>query len=81
VSTADYHTLEENLSAFAEMSGGSYQKTHLFPGLALKLAAEELAGRYVLVFEKPSRPAGGHRIEVSLPNRKGEVYARPYYID
>ncbi|MBL8114665.1 MAG: hypothetical protein JNK60_17425 [Acidobacteria bacterium] len=81
VSTADYHTLEENLSAFAEMSGGSYQKTHLFPGLALKLASEELAGRYVLVFEKPSRPAGVHRIEVSLPNRKGEVYARPYYID
>ncbi len=81
VSTADYHTLEENLSAFAEMSGGSYQKTHLFPGLALNLAAEELAGHYVIVFEKPARPAGVHRIEVSLTGRKGEVWARPYYID
>lgn len=81
ISTADYHTLEGNLEAFAEMSGGSYQKTHIFPGMALKLAAEELAGHYVIVFEKPLRPAGVHRIEVTLTGRKGEVWARPYYID
>jgi hypothetical protein len=49
--------------------------------MALKLAAEELAGHYVIVFEKPARPAGVHRIEVSLTERKGEVWARPYYID
>lgn len=79
VTDADYHTLEHSIQQISDLTGGSYQKTHLFPRLALENVGRAISGRYVLVFVKPRAPRGVHEIEVELSRRKGRVYARQYY--
>jgi VWFA-related protein len=81
VTDADYHSLEGSIQQIADLTGGHYEKTHLFPELALDRVKRAIAGRYVLVFVKPKAPRGEHSIEVSLVGRKGHVYARQYYVD
>jgi VWFA-related protein len=81
VTDADYHTLEVRLQQVSDETGGSYQKTHVFPGLAMDRVRRALAGRYVLVFVKPPGRRGVHTIDVALAGRKGEVFARNYYED
>ncbi len=81
VTDADYHSLESSLVQISDLTGGIYQKMHIFPNLAMDHVRRAIAGRYVLVFKKPEGPRGLHAIEVSLARRKGEVRARQYYKD
>ena len=81
VTEADYHSLEVHLQNLSEMTGGTYQKTHIFPSLAMDRVKRAISGRYVLVFKSPPESRGYHTIEVRLANRKGEVNARQYYED
>jgi hypothetical protein len=81
VTDADYHTLEAHLQTMSELTGGTYQKTHIFPSLAMDRVRRAISGRYVLVFKKPDGPRGQHTIEVRLADRKGEINARRYYDD
>jgi VWFA-related protein len=81
ITDADYHTLEHRLEAVAEATGGTYQKTHLFPAAALDRVTRAISGRYVLVFVKPNLPRGAHGVEVMLAGRKGKIAARSYYQD
>jgi VWFA-related protein len=81
ISEADYHTLEVRLMEVADLTGGRYEKTHLFTGGALSRVVRSLGGRYVLVFVKPEGPHGVHPLSVQLAGRKGDVVARAYYQD
>jgi hypothetical protein len=81
VTDADYHTLEAHLQTMSELTGGTYQKTHIFPNLAMDRVKRAISGRYILVLKKPEGPRGQHSIEVKLAARKGEVNARQYYDD
>lgn len=81
VSDADYHSLEVHLQTMSALTGGTYQKTHLFPSLAMDRVKRAISGHYILVFKKPDGPRGEHSIEVGLVGRKGEVNARQYYDD
>ncbi len=81
VTDADYHSLEVYLQNLSDLTGGTYQKTHLFPNLAMDRVRRAISGRYVLVFKKPEGPRGVHTIEVKLAVLKGEVNARQYYDD
>ncbi len=81
ITDGDYHTLEHRLEAVAEATGGTYQKTHLFPAAALDRVTRAISGRYVLVFVKPNLPRGAHGVEVTLAKQKGRVSARTFYED
>ena len=81
VSDADYHTLEGSLMGVSNLTGGTYQKTHIFPTAAMDRVAKAISGRYVLVFRKPEGKRGSHEIKVDLVARKGSVNARTYYED
>ncbi|HEV8232336.1 MAG TPA: VWA domain-containing protein [Thermoanaerobaculia bacterium] len=82
ITDADYHTLEYRLEAVSDATGGTYQKTHLFPQAALDRVTRAISGRYVLVFVKPNLQRGMHDVEVKLAGkRKGHVSARSYYED
>jgi VWFA-related protein len=82
VTDSDYHTLEYRLEGVSAATGGTYQKTHLFPAAALDRVTRAISGRYVLVFVKPNLPRGGHDVEVKLARGlKGRVSARSYYED
>jgi VWFA-related protein len=82
ITDADYHTLEYRLEAVSDATGGTYQKTHLFPQAALDRVTRAISGRYVLVFVKPNLQRGVHGVEVRLAGkRKGHVSARSYYVD
>jgi hypothetical protein len=81
ISDADYHTLETPLMEMADLTGGRYEKTHIFTGGALSRVVRSLGGRYVLVFVKPEGPRGVHPLSVRLAGRKGTVVARTYYQD
>jgi hypothetical protein len=81
VTDADYHSLEGSIEQIADITGGHYEKTHLFPDLVMDRVGRAISGRYVLVFVKPQGPRGEHTIEVALAGRKGRVYARQYYVD
>ena len=81
VTDADYHSLGVYLERISELTGGRYEKTNIFPNLAMDRVGRAISGRYVLVFAKPQAPRGFHSIEVALVNRKGRVYARRYYED
>ncbi|MEO8348991.1 MAG: VWA domain-containing protein [Acidobacteriota bacterium] len=81
ITDADYHTLEYRLEGVSEATGGTYQKTHLFPSAALDRVTRAISGRYVVVFVKPALPRGGHDVELKLVNRKGTVSARTFYED
>ncbi len=81
VTNADYHSLEGTLSHISDVTGGTYAKTHIFPGAALERVRRTIAGRYVLVFRKPEGPRGAHTVGVRLLGRKGTVLTRGYYQD
>lgn len=81
VTDADYHTLEGTLMGVSNLTGGTYQKTHVFPTAAMDRVARAISGRYVLVFRKPDGKRGAHAIRVDLVDRKGTVNARTYYED
>jgi VWFA-related protein len=81
VTDADYHSLETSLQRVSDLTGGIYQKTHIFPNLAIDRVRRAIAGRYVLVFVKPPGRRGEHSVDVTLTRRKGEVNARQYYND
>jgi VWFA-related protein len=80
VTRADYHSLEDGLRFISDETGGFYERTHLFPELAMKHLAGALAGYYVLLVEKPNTEPGTHRIGVDLVRRKGNVLARTSYV-
>ena len=81
VADADYHSLEDYLKQVSQVTGGTYQKTHLFPSLAMELVRRTISGRYILVVVKPRGTRGDHQIDVELVGLKGYVYARQYYQD
>jgi VWFA-related protein len=81
VSDADYHSLEGSLRVVADLTGGLYQKTHIFPRLAMDRVRRAISGRYVVVFKAPDGPRGFHEISLELVGRSGEVSARTYYED
>jgi VWFA-related protein len=82
VTDADYHSLEGSIQQIADLTGGHYEKTHLFPDLAMDRVGRAISGRYVLVFVKPQGQRGEHTIEVAFSGgRKGRIYARQYYVD
>jgi VWFA-related protein len=81
VTDADFHSLEVHLQNLSDLTGGTYQKTHIFPNLAMDRVRRAISGHYVLVFKKPEGPRGLHTIEVKLAAHKGEVNARQYYDD
>jgi VWFA-related protein len=81
VSDADYHTLETSLRVASDLTGGLYEKTHIFPRLAMERVRRAIAGRYQLVFRRPDGPSGFHSIAVELVGRKGEITYRTYYED
>ena len=81
VTDADYHSLEVYLEQLSDLTGGRYEKTHIFPGLAMRRVERAISGRYVLVFVKPRLPRGVHQIDVELIGHKGRVSARQYYTD
>ena len=58
VTDADSHSLEVGLQQVADDTGGTYSKTHEFPGLALDLLERALVGHYVLTFARPDLPDG-----------------------
>jgi hypothetical protein len=40
VADADFHTLEDYLKQVSQLTGGRYEKTHIFPSLAMELVRE-----------------------------------------
>jgi len=81
VTDADYHTLETTLEVAADLTGGTYEKTHVFPGLAVSRVARAISGRYVLVVVRPEGRGGFHSVSVALAGKKGRVNARPFFED
>ena len=81
VTDADYHSLEVYLEQLSDLTGGRYEKTNVFPALAMQRVERAISGRYVLVFVKPRLRRGTHEIKVELAGRKGRVSARQYYQD
>jgi VWFA-related protein len=82
VTDADFHSLEVYLEDISNLTGGRYEKTHIFPGLAMQRVERAISGRYVLVFVKPRSYHGTHAIDVDVRGHKGAyVSARQYYTD
>jgi len=79
VTRADYHSLEQGLWQVAEETGGFYERTHLFPEVAMRKLRGALAGYYVLFVEKPEGSPRTGRIDVDLTRRKGNVFAKSGY--
>ncbi|HEX7614732.1 MAG TPA: hypothetical protein VF554_05565, partial [Thermoanaerobaculia bacterium] len=77
VSDADWHTLETTLQDTSALTGGTYQKTHIFTGSAVTRLAKTLGGRYVLVCVAPDDGVLP-LLDVSLRERRGEVLSRAY---
>lgn len=81
LTNADYHSLEAGLQQVAGDTGGTYARTHIFPGNAMRQLEAALAGHYVLSFQRPDLPRGEHRMHVRLRNARGTVLARTTYLD
>jgi VWFA-related protein len=77
VTEADSHDLEVGLRGIAEATGGTYDKTNLFPALAIRQLARTISGYYVLSLDSASLPRTGGRVEVELRRRQGAVLLRP----
>ncbi|HEX5854401.1 MAG TPA: hypothetical protein VFZ57_02170 [Thermoanaerobaculia bacterium] len=77
VSDADWHTLEVTLQATSALTGGTYQKTHIFAHAAVARLAKTLGGRYVLVCVVPD-DGDLSLLDVTLRKRRGEVVSRAY---
>ncbi len=77
VTDADSHDLEAGLRGIADATGGTYDKTNLFPALAVRQLARTISGYYVLTLDAASLPAAGGEVEVALRGRRGTVLLRP----
>lgn len=77
VTSADYHSLEVGLESVAHATGGTYQKTHLFPGVATDILGETLTGHYVVSIDPADVPSKGGPVTIELRGRKGSVITRP----
>jgi VWFA-related protein len=81
VTDADYHSMEGALQRISDLTGGRYEKTNLFPSLAIDRVRRAIEGHYVLVLQRPPGDRGIHRISVRLAKRNGQVLAREFFID
>ena len=82
VTDADYHSLEGYLQQISDLTGGKYEKTNIFPSLAMEHVRKAISGRYVITFLKPKNlPRGDHDVEVSVIGRRAAVFARQYFQD
>jgi VWFA-related protein len=81
LTNADYHSLEAGLQQVAGDTGGTYARTHIFPGNAVRQLEAALAGHYVLSFQRPDLPRGEHRMHVRLRGARGTALARTTYLD
>ena len=77
VTEADFHDLEIGLQGIAEATGGTYDKTNVFPALAVRQLARTISGYYVLTLDAAALPRRGGEVEVELRGRKGNVLLRP----
>jgi len=77
VTEADSHSLEVGLQGIAEATGGTYDKTNLFPSLAIRQLARTMSGYYVLSLDAAALPESGGSVEVELRARRGTVLLRP----
>jgi VWFA-related protein len=77
VTDADSHDLEAGLRGIADATGGTYDKTNLFPALAVRQLARTISGYYVLTLDAASLPAAGGEVQVALRGRRGTVLLRP----
>ena len=81
VTDTEYHSLEHGLREVADDTGGTYERTNLFAGTALRRLEAALSGHYALSFERPDLPRGEHRIRLDLVGRRGTILARTSYVD
>jgi VWFA-related protein len=77
VTEADFHDLEVGLRGIADATGGTYDKTNVFPALAIRQLARTISGYYVLSLEAAALPASGGSVDVELRGRRGNVLLRP----
>ena len=77
VTEADSHSLEVGLRGIADATGGTYDKTNLFPSLAMRQLARTISGYYVLSLDAAALPESGGSVEVELRGRRGVVLLRP----
>jgi VWFA-related protein len=77
VTEADSHSLEVGLRGIADATGGTYDKTNLFPSLAMCQLARTISGYYVLSIDAAALPESGGSVEVELRGRRGVVLLRP----
>jgi VWFA-related protein len=77
VTEADAHDLEIGLQGIAEATGGTYDKTNVFPALAVRQLARTISGYYVLTLDAATLPQRGGEVAVELRGRKGNVLLRP----
>lgn len=78
VSDADWHTLETDLMVLADLTGGTYAKTHQFARAALDRVFRGVDGRYELVFPLPPGAPGWRDVSVELAGVAGTVHHRPF---
>jgi len=77
VTEADSHSLEVGLRGIADATGGTYDKTNLFPSLAVRQLARTISGYYVLSLDAAALPESGGSVAVELRGRRGTVLLRP----
>lgn len=77
VTEADSHDLEVGLRGIADATGGTYDKTNLFPALAVRQLARTISGHYVLTLDSALLPKAGGEVDVELRGRRGTVLQRP----
>ena len=77
VTEAESHSLEVGLRGIADATGGTYDKTNLFPSLAMRQLARTISGYYVLSLDAAALPESGGSVEVELRGRRGIVLLRP----
>ena len=77
VTEAESHSLEVGLQGIAEATGGTYDKTNLFPSLAIRQLARTISGYYVLSLDAAALPESGGSVDVELRRRHGTVLLRP----
>jgi len=77
VTDADRHTLEFGLREMAEETGGFYERTHQFPGIAMAKLEGALEGAYELTLVSPELVPGEHRLDVRVGRKGARVLARP----
>lgn len=81
VADAAYHSLELGLRGVAAETGGTYDKTSLFPGQAAGRLAGTLTGHYVLTFARADLPAETGILEIALREKKGRVIGDTFRVD